>query len=98
MKQYVLFAAGYDTFSYRNTCGDISIFELDLPRMIEDRLAREAERELLGKYGFDICEHLNSGEMTERNFKEYNSRTAKQMSAPNGVGYIFAVKQVDLAS
>ena len=43
MKQYVLFAAGYDTFSHRNTFGDISIFELDLPGMIEDRLTREAE-------------------------------------------------------
>ncbi|MGN0403112.1 MAG: class I SAM-dependent methyltransferase [Acetatifactor sp.] len=198
IKQYVLFAAGYDTFSYRNTCGDLSIFEMDLPRMIEDKLAREAGsglhkpencrmipcdlsdegwkgllaengflpekksygsllgisyylskeafekmlgnisevfavgstisfdypasegsdetvrneklakaakeemkakysyaelKKLLDKYGFEICEHLNSEEMTEEYFREYNNKTAKQMSAPKGVDYIFAVKR-----
>ena len=40
-KQYVLFAAGFDTFALRNTHEDIRIFELDLPQMLEDRLAHE---------------------------------------------------------
>lgn len=40
-KQYVLFAAGYDTFSFRNDNNNIHIFELDLPKMIEDRINHE---------------------------------------------------------
>lgn len=40
-RQYVLFAAGFDTFAFRNTCADIRIFELDLPQMLEDRLVHE---------------------------------------------------------
>lgn len=197
-KQYVLFAAGFDTFAFRNTCADIRIFELDLPQMIEDRLAHEEEsglnrpanrrmvscdlsddgwkkllvdngflieqksygsllgisyylskesfekmigdisevfavgsaicfdypvlegseetirneelakaaneemkakysypelKKILEKCGFEICEHLNSDEMTRRYFDEYNKKATKQISAPKGVGYIFAVKR-----
>lgn len=197
-KQFVLFAAGFDTFAFRNTCEDIRIFELDLPGMLEERLAHEeaggllsptnrcmiscdlsdkgweqllidkgflseqkafgsllgisyylskesfekmigdiasvfakgsvicfdypalegseetarneelakaaneemkakyyyAELEkLLQKYGFAIGEHLDSGEMTKRYFAEYNNKAKKQMAAPKGVGYIFAVKR-----
>lgn len=39
-KQYVLFAAGYDTFSFRNTIKELRIFELDLPEMIADKKVR----------------------------------------------------------
>lgn len=39
-KQYVLFAAGYDTFSFRNTNKALKIFELDLPEMIADKKKR----------------------------------------------------------
>lgn len=39
-KQYVLFAAGYDTFSLRNTDTTLSVFELDLPEVIEDKTSR----------------------------------------------------------
>ena len=39
-KQYVMFAAGYDTFSFRNTNKKLKIFELDLPDMIADKKKR----------------------------------------------------------
>lgn len=39
-RQYVLFAAGYDTFSFRNTNKELSVFELDLPDMIADKKRR----------------------------------------------------------
>lgn len=44
-RQYVLFAAGYDTFSFRNTIKELRIFELDLPDMIADK------KERADKYG-----------------------------------------------
>lgn len=197
-KQYVLFAAGFDTFAFRSNCLDLRIFELDLPEMIEDRLAHEekgglgrpanrsmiacnlsedswkkllmesgfqsqqkafgsllgisyylsknafdqllgniseifatgsaicfdypaaegsdetlkneelakaANEEMKAKYsfaelesmlathGFAVREHLDSDEMTTAYFCSYNAGVHRQMSAPKGVGYFFAVKQ-----
>lgn len=197
-KQYVLFAAGFDTFAFRSTCPDMRIFELDLPQMIEDRLAHEEKGDLgrpanrsmiacdlsedswkkllmengfqsqqkaygsllgisyylskdafdqmlgniseifaigsaicfdypasdgsdetskneelakaaneemkakysyaeletmLEKHGFTVREHLDSDEMTKAYFGAYNAQVHRQMAAPKGVGYFFAVKQ-----
>lgn len=36
-KQYIVFAAGYDTFSLRNQDRSISVFELDQPHLLEDK-------------------------------------------------------------
>ena len=36
-KQYIIFAAGYDTFSLRNCDSSLKIFELDQPQLLEDR-------------------------------------------------------------
>ena len=39
-RQYMIFASGYDTFSMRNTDEDLSVYELDLPEMISDKMKR----------------------------------------------------------
>lgn len=39
-KQYVLFASGYDTYSFRTKTAELHLFELDLPEMIEDKVKR----------------------------------------------------------
>ena len=39
-RQYVVFAAGYDTFSLRNSDESLTVFELDYPQMIEDTTRR----------------------------------------------------------
>lgn len=39
-RQCVVFAAGYDTFSLRNSAKSLIVFELDYPQMIEDKLER----------------------------------------------------------
>ena len=39
-RQYVIFAAGYDTFAIRREDKNLSVFELDLPEMLEDKRAR----------------------------------------------------------
>ncbi|HOQ76838.1 MAG TPA: class I SAM-dependent methyltransferase [Thermoclostridium sp.] len=39
-RQYVLFAAGYDTFSFRNTSIELRVYELDLPDLINDKKRR----------------------------------------------------------
>jgi methyltransferase (TIGR00027 family) len=39
-RQYLIFASGYDTFSLRNEDTDASVYELDLPDMIDDKRKR----------------------------------------------------------
>lgn len=39
-RQYIIFASGYDTFSMRNTDESLSVYELDLPEMISDKIER----------------------------------------------------------
>ena len=39
-RQYVIFAAGYDTFAMRSEDKTLSVFELDLPEMVNDKRAR----------------------------------------------------------
>lgn len=37
-KQYIIFAAGYDTYSLRNADKGLSVFELDLPKLLTDKI------------------------------------------------------------
>lgn len=39
-QQYLIFASGYDTFAYRNNNHNLKIFEIDKPKMIEDKIKR----------------------------------------------------------
>lgn len=39
-QQYVLFAAGFDTYAYRERQKGLTVFELDLPEMLEDKTRR----------------------------------------------------------
>ncbi len=39
-RQYVIFAAGYDTFALRSGEKTLSVFELDLPEMVNDKRTR----------------------------------------------------------
>ncbi len=39
-RQYIVFAAGYDTFAIRNEDASLAVFELDLPEMLADKRAR----------------------------------------------------------
>ena len=49
---------------------------------------------ILDRYGFIIEEHLDESDMTYRYFREYNqANPMHQMSAPVGVGYVYAVKR-----
>ena len=37
-KQYIVFAAGYDTFSLRNTNTSLKVYELDYPELLKDKM------------------------------------------------------------
>lgn len=48
-RQYIVFAAGYDTFSIRNTDKSLRVFELDLPDVLTDK------REKIKTAGLKSC-------------------------------------------
>ena len=39
-KEYLIFASGYDTFSYRTKQSNLQVFEIDQNKMIEDKIKR----------------------------------------------------------
>ncbi len=45
-RQYILFAAGYDTFAIRNPDAALAVFELDRPELLRDKRQRIARAEL----------------------------------------------------
>ena len=50
--------------------------------------------QLLSEYGFQVLEHLDAQEMTRQYFEIYNAKNPKhRMKAPEGVGYLMAVKR-----
>ena len=52
-RQYVIFAAGYDTFAIRSGEKNLSVFELDLPEMVNDKRMR-IERSALPYHAVSI--------------------------------------------
>lgn len=61
-RQYIILASGYDTFAWRNTEGDISVFELDRPEVIEDKQKRLEAAELdPSKAEFIKCDFTDPG-------------------------------------
>ena len=100
-RQYVLFAAGYDTFALRAPVQGLRVYELDQPGLIEDkkrRIERSSVEEKtaveyipcdLADCGFLIYEQLDDEEMTKR----YFAPCRDDMRAPKGVNYILAVKK-----
>lgn len=60
-RQYVLFAAGYDTFALRNEDSTLSIYELDLPEMLADKTERIKKAEMKSDAVYVPC---NLAEMT----------------------------------
>lgn len=63
-RQYVIFAAGYDSFAIRNAGSDISVFELDLPETAEDKRVR-TERSALSSCAKLIPCDLSGSTWTE---------------------------------
>ncbi len=71
--QVVLFGCGYDTFSLRTERGDLTVFELDLPEMMEDRQRRIAAAGLepacrTVQVGCDLADEGWNDALTEAGF------------------------------
>lgn len=70
-RQYVLFAAGYDTFAIRNRDAALAVFELDLPELLRDkrrRIAQAALRSRAVDVPCDLTEPLWTKALTARGY------------------------------
>ena len=63
--QYLIFAAGYDTFGIRNADQTLTVFELDLPELLEDKAARIERAGLHDHSTFVPCD-LSEDTCTEK--------------------------------
>lgn len=54
--QYLIFASGYDTYAVRNNCTELSVYELDLPEMMEDKKKRAEEAGLSSAAVYVHCD------------------------------------------
>ncbi len=70
-QQYILFAAGYDTFAIRNPDAALAVFELDRPELLRDkrqRIARAALRSCAVDVPCDLAAPLWPEALTARGY------------------------------
>lgn len=54
-KQYIVFAAGYDTFSLRNTNTSLKVYELDYPELLKDKMEHISQAQLASDAVYVSC-------------------------------------------
>ena len=60
-RQYLIFASGYDTFSFRNQQLSLRVYELDLPDVLEDKQKRGDDAGLFSKACYVPCNLAEEG-------------------------------------
>ena len=55
-RQYLIFASGYDTFAIRNRDESLTVYELDLPRMLADKQTRVEVASLASRAVYIPCD------------------------------------------
>lgn len=87
-KQYLIFASGYDTFSIRNTDNLLSVYELDLPELIADKVERIEKAKMKSRAKYVPC---NLAETTWKNELMGNGYRKEQQSFGSllGISYYF---------
>lgn len=84
--QYMIFAAGYDTFSIRYTDDKLSVYELDLPEMIADKTQRIKKYRLKSVAKYIPCD-LAKKEWKKQIIESGYSVTDKSFSGLLGISY-----------
>lgn len=91
-RQYVVFAAGYDTFSLRNSDESLTVFELDYPQMIEDKMERINKARLTSAAIGVPC---NLAEEAWKNKLLAHGYDKDKMAFGNLLGISYYLKKVD---
>lgn len=86
--QYVIFAVGYDTFSFRENASGLTVFELDLPELLTDRRKR-VEKSGLRRTGDcrEIACDLAAEDWCEKLLAAGFDRTKKSFGSLLGISY-----------
>lgn len=93
-RQYMIFASGYDTFSMRNTDEDLSIYELDLPEMISDKIKRVEKSAVRSSAIYIPCNLAE--EAWKENLAEYRyRRDEKSFGSLLGISYYLSKKEFE---
>ncbi|MBQ6256336.1 MAG: class I SAM-dependent methyltransferase [Clostridia bacterium] len=85
-RQYVLFAAGYDTFAIRNRDPFLEVFELDLPDVLADKEKRIRQAGMKSKAGSIPC-NLAEASWKDRLIAGGFDRGAKAFGSLLGISY-----------
>lgn len=90
-RQYIVFAAGYDTFSFREKKSSLKVYNLDLPEVIADRNARAEKYKLSYKtetqeIPCDLTRDSLRQKLEERGF----DKTKKTFGSLLGICYYLA--------
>lgn len=85
-RQYVVFAAGYDSYALRNPYTPIRVFELDLPEMISDKRRRVQAAGLTTNATYVPCD-LADGTWRERLLAAGFSTQEKSFGSLLGISY-----------
>lgn len=91
-RQYLVFAAGYDTFAYRNQFGGLKVFELDLPDIIDDKISRVSNCEKQAVYvPCDLSSPLWQKALLQRGY----DASGISFSSLLGISYYLTREQFD---
>lgn len=87
-RQYAVFAAGFDTYGLRRKSQDISVYELDLPDMIEEKRQRIADANLRGqsRVNYVACD-LSESSWKEKLLKAGFQREHQAFVSLLGISY-----------
>ena len=85
-RQYVLFAAGYDTFAVRNQDASLKVFELDLPDVLADKESRIRQAGLASNAVYVPCD-LSDASWKDRLIAGGFERGAKAFGSLLGISY-----------
>ena len=96
-RQYVVFAAGYDTFSLRNRDKSLIVFELDYPQIIEDKMERINKAGLISSA---ISVPCNLADKTWKNklLAHGYDKDKKASGAGEQMKALYSYKEIDMIS
>ena len=84
--QYILFASGYDTYALRNPESTLSVYELDLPEMLEDKRMR-IKRAHLKSVAIDVSCNLAEVSWKQKLLEAGYQQTKRAFGSLLGISY-----------
>lgn len=85
-RQYIVFAAGYDTFSLRNTNTSLKVYELDYPELLKDKMEHISQAQLVSDAIYVSC-NLAQNDWEEKLLHAGYMKNQKAFGSLLGISY-----------